>query len=413
MYHSYFPRQEQQHCKQQQQHYKQQQQHYKQQQQQHQQQQQQHQQQHQPPPATLRAGLVLLEAWAPRALRALYEKDQRRPFCPPALWTAPYDADEAAAAAVATQLQGRRSDSDSGGGAGGRSGDDAPAHRGLRAAAAVVQGLLFGGGDRGGGGSGASRSAGGAAASPSDPQQQAPAAAAAAAASAAPVAGGAPGAMAALLRAAPQCVPFARRVELFRSILQEDRARGRWDLAPADGGPRPLKLTVRRDFLLEDAFAALSTVRGDALKGRLHVTFVGASGAREAGLDHGGLTKELLELAAAAALDPRYGLFERGADGLAVASPRAEALPRGLELLEFAGAVVGKALYEGILLDLALAPPLVVVLQGGRPGADDLAGADAALAAGLAAVRGYAGDVSELGLTFSADVESFGRVRVR
>lgn len=72
---------------------------------------------------------------------------------------------------------------------------------------------------------------------------------------------------------------------------------------------------------------------------------------------------------------------------------------------------MGKALYEGILLDLALAPPLVMALQGATPGVEDLAAVDAGLAAGLAAVRGYGGDVSELGLTFSVDVERLGRVR--
>ena len=71
-------------------------------------------------------------------------------------------------------------------------------------------------------------------------------------------------------------------------------------------------------------------------------------------------------------------------------------------LTHASGLLVGKALYEGILLDLALAPPLVMALQGGRPGLDDLASVDPGLASGLAAVRSYPGDVSDLGLTFSA-----------
>lgn len=72
---------------------------------------------------------------------------------------------------------------------------------------------------------------------------------------------------------------------------------------------------------------------------------------------------------------------------------------------------MGKALYEGILLDLALAPPLVMALQGSRPGVDDLAAVDAGLASGLSAVRDYPGDVTDLGLTFSMDIDNFGRVR--
>lgn len=71
---------------------------------------------------------------------------------------------------------------------------------------------------------------------------------------------------------------------------------------------------------------------------------------------------------------------------------------------------MGKALYEGILLNLAIAPPLVMALQGARPGIDDLAGVDPTLASGLAAVRSYAGDAADLGLTFSVDTEAFGKV---
>jgi hypothetical protein len=38
-------------------------------------------------------------------------------------------------------------------------------------------------------------------------------------------------------------------------------------------------------------------------------------------------------------------------------------------------------------------------------------GVDAGLASGLSAVRGYDGDVEDLGLTFSAEYDNFGRVR--
>lgn len=70
----------------------------------------------------------------------------------------------------------------------------------------------------------------------------------------------------------PQCarLPPPPLSPVYRQLLQEDKARGRWDASPAEGGPRPLKLTVRRDALLEDAYAALGG-RGDALKGRLYV----------------------------------------------------------------------------------------------------------------------------------------------
>lgn len=46
---------------------------------------------------TAEAARRLLAEWAPKLLRELYERDVRRPFCPPALWLEPFHAAEAAA----------------------------------------------------------------------------------------------------------------------------------------------------------------------------------------------------------------------------------------------------------------------------------------------------------------------------
>lgn len=80
-----------------------------------------------------------------------------------------------------------------------------------------------------------------------------------------------------------------------------------------------------------------------------------------------------------AGFDANYGLFTSNPDGLAYPQPKAGALPEGLPLLAMLGLVFGKALYEGILLDVTLAPFFVARLQGRRPLFDDLAGLDAEL----------------------------------
>lgn len=68
------------------------------------------------------------------------------------------------------------------------------------------------------------------------------------------------------------------------------------------------------------------------------VTFVNAQGLCEAGLDHGGLMKELLEQVVASGTQPEYGLFATTEDtGLLYPNPTAEAIPDGLALLEFLG----------------------------------------------------------------------------
>lgn len=59
-------------------------------------------------------------------------------------------------------------------------------------------------------------------------------------------------------------------------------------------GRGALRITIRRDALLEDALHALGGV-GSAIKCNLHVTFIGEHGGQEAGIDQGGLQKEFME----------------------------------------------------------------------------------------------------------------------
>eukprot|EP00879_Flechtneria_rotunda_P019756 GHRR01020760.1.p1 GENE.GHRR01020760.1~~GHRR01020760.1.p1 ORF type:complete len:399 (+),score=140.51 GHRR01020760.1:628-1824(+) len=143
----------------------------------------------------------------------------------------------------------------------------------------------------------------------------------------------------------------------------------------------------------------------------VQVTFVNAQGLAEAGIDQGGLMKELLEQIVAAGTQPEYGLFTTTqGSGLLYPNPAAEAIPQGLALLKFLGMMVGKALYEGILLNLSFAPFFLLSLQGGRPGLDDLAGLDSTLHTSLLAVKACpAADVEHLGLTFAAEQQLFGK----
>ena len=90
-------------------------------------------------------------------------------------------------------------------------------------------------------------------------------------------------------------------------------------------------------------------------------------------------TKLTLLQAIQIGFDANYGLFTSSPQGLAYPQPAAAKIPNGLGLLEFLGLVVGKALYEGILLDVPLASFFVARLQGRRPMFDELVTLDADL----------------------------------
>ncbi len=121
----------------------------------------------------------------------------------------------------------------------------------------------------------------------------------------------------------------------------------------------PVALTVYYGYLLEDALAALDHC-GGALRGRRAVTFIDAHGAPKAGGDAGGLFKELLTELVRDVFDPLRGLFSATPHAaLLHHSAAAAAALEGWQLLRFAGLVVAKALYEGVLLELALALRLI------------------------------------------------------
>ncbi|GJP39043.1 hypothetical protein CLOM_g23436 [Closterium sp. NIES-68] len=217
-------------------------------------------------------------------------------------------------------------------------------------------------------------------------------------------------AMAAVLRTLPHVLPFEKRVHIFRELIQVDKARNGLRIAPGAGMVRPVvDVSVRRDLLVEDAFVRLNQL-GPMLKGRVRVSFVNAFGAEEIGMDQGGLFKEFLTDLAKAAFDPGYGLFLQAAteEGYLYPHPAAAALGHGIPMVEFLGRIVGKALYEGILLEYNFAPLFVSKLVGRYAFLDELSSLDVELYRNLMYLKHYEGDASELALDFTVTEEVLG-----
>lgn len=136
----------------------------------------------------------LLTQYAPVVLRGYYERDSRQQFCQPNLWTEPYSNMMASLEASQQQQAGGV----------------------LATTAAVVQALLAGVGlaaeeDEENGNS--------------STRPTSPTAAGVVSVGASSIPGLRTGALLLLLRSAPQCVPFAVRLELFRQMLQQDKVR--------------------------------------------------------------------------------------------------------------------------------------------------------------------------------------------
>eukprot|EP00210_Caulerpa_lentillifera_P006840 g6539.t1 len=210
-----------------------------------------------------------------------------------------------------------------------------------------------------------------------------------------------------LLLAAPQCIPFKNRVQIFRNLIQTDKEHC-GVLVPYGGGPAPIVTTIHRKDLLKDAVSKLSS-HGERLKGRLFITFVDMFGIQEPGIDQGGLMIELIEECIKAGFDPETGLFQRNQDGFFYTTEITEKHLGARNFLYFLGEMLGKALYEGLLMDVSLAPFFLLRVQEQTLAFDDLATFDKDLHRSLIQVKRYHGDVSDLGLDFSVEAEIFGK----
>jgi E3 ubiquitin-protein ligase HUWE1 len=117
--------------------------------------------------------------------------------------------------------------------------------------------------------------------------------------------------------------------------------------ARAHGGT--LQLNLRRERVFEDSFQHLQRRTGEQIKhGKLSIRFY-----NEEGVDAGGLTREWFQILARQMFNADYALFEPCVgDKLTYQPNRASWVnPEHLSFFKFVGRVIGKAIYDGRLLD--------------------------------------------------------------
>lgn len=151
-----------------------------------------------------------------------------------------------------------------------------------------------------------------------------------------------------LISSMPYLVPFPDRVKLFQRIIKVDKE-------PHQGeGSSMYRIRIRRGMILEDGLAKLNVIQSN-LKKRINVVFVNAAGREEVGIDAGGLFKEFWLDLSNLAFDLQYGLFLTTGDQLLYPNPfsASDHFSREsdhLTLFQFVGRILGKALYEGIVV---------------------------------------------------------------
>jgi ubiquitin-protein ligase E3 C len=245
----------------------------------------------------------------------------------------------------------------------------------------------------------------------------------------------------------PFFIPFATRVKIFREFVLLDMTKRRGSSDPEawrfrimqrpDAGRQFDKHTakIRRENEFDDAFEQFYPL-GAGLKEPIQITFMDQFGSPEAGIDGGGVTKEFLTSVTARAFMPTdsIDMFIENDQHLLYPNPTAiEELKAGLrqagyneksaefrteisnmlQRYEFLGRIIGKCLYEGILVDVNFAPFFLRkwALTGGeghapnesgyRPTLNDLRDLDEELYQGLHKLKTYTGDVEDFSLSFT------------
>lgn len=174
-------------------------------------------------------------------------------------------------------------------------------------------------------------------------------------------------------------------------------------------GPNKLKLSIRRDHILEDAFTKVMTVNAkkDLQRSRLYVSFVG-----EEGLDYGGPSREFFFLLSRELFNPYYGLFEYSANDTYTVqiSPMSRFVDNYHDWFRFSGRMLGLALIHQYLLDAFFTRPFYKALLGLDCSLSDLEYLDAEFHQSLLWVKDSDISDMDLDLTFSVIEEIAGKV---
>lgn len=217
-----------------------------------------------------------------------------------------------------------------------------------------------------------------------------------------------------LLAKMPHIIPHEDRVKLFRKFVQNEKAvMGLTESACAS--PRSALIVIHRERIVEDGYRQLAAQPTQALKGVIRVRFINQQGLHEAGIDQDGVFKEFLEETIKKVFDPSLNLFKTTSDQRLYPSPISYVQDNHKELFEFVGRMLGKAVYEGIVVDVPFASFFLSQLLGQTQQApyscmDELPSLDNELYRSLTFIKHYKQDVADLNLTFSVDQDVMGRI---
>ncbi|KAM3177719.1 hypothetical protein ACTXT7_003990 [Hymenolepis weldensis] len=211
------------------------------------------------------------------------------------------------------------------------------------------------------------------------------------------------------------------RVLLFRELVRADKSAlgilGQTNCM-LDSAAVGAVIMIHRNRIVEvDGYQQLANLTPTQLRMKIRVQFINTLGLDEVGIDLDGVFKEFLEETLRRVFDPTLNLFRATTDQRLYPSPTSHIQESHLQLFEFVGKLLAKAVYEGIIVDVPFANFFLTQVLGRQRAScysflDELATLDRDLYKSLTYIKHYEGDVSELELTFSYDEDCLGQIIV-
>ncbi|KTW25580.1 hypothetical protein T552_03441 [Pneumocystis carinii B80] len=211
-----------------------------------------------------------------------------------------------------------------------------------------------------------------------------------------------------ILRDFPFYLPFSVRMHILRNLIDYDMDKfghsDSWNII------NRFYVTIRRNNIFNDGFESLYTI-GKDIKKPINIVFIDQYGLPEVGIDGGGITKEFLTCICKQALDVNFGLFHETSEHMLYPNPHSYACESSqLQCFEFLGKLIGKCIYESVLLDVTFAPFFLTKILGKKSYLDDLVILDFELYKGLMFLKRYTGDVqNDFSLNFTIIEQEFGK----
>ncbi|EGR33486.1 ubiquitin protein ligase, putative [Ichthyophthirius multifiliis] len=164
---------------------------------------------------------------------------------------------------------------------------------------------------------------------------------------------------------------------------------------------------IRRGKEMEDAFQKF---KHKNMKALYKISFLDEHGLQEAGIDGGGIIKEFINSVISQGFNIEYELFIETSQRTLMPAPNNK---HRLQKYYFLGSIVGKAIYENILIQPVFSKVFLNQILEKPSTIEDLQYIDNSLYKNLMKLKHTQDDVSQYGLTFSIDDEYNGKVELK